>query len=469
MKRSSSCSSSSSSSSSSCVASESIQKPKAKRIRKNQKSNQGKSQNAAAANNSHNSGKRSSIYRGVTRHRWTGRFEAHLWDKSSWNSIQNKKGKQGAYDNEEAAAHTYDLAALKYWGSETTLNFPIETYTKEMEEMQKVTKEEYLASLRRRSSGFSRGVSKYRGVARHHHNGRWEARIGRVYGNKYLYLGTYSTPLSLILLFVENPRSLILLLAKAWGIPSLVQGPMLGFIKNIVVCILRLEHLLQDTQEEAAAAYDMAAIQYRGANAVTNFDVSNYIERLRKKGIPIDRILHEQQLLNNSIDSSVEVEVEVEQPSPPPQQQEEQEQKIVSSSSQLQCSQLNSSLDGTPPMVMDTIEEHELAWSFCMDSGLSLTMPDLPLENSCELPDLFDHTGFEDNIDLIFDACCYGNEANPAGYILQDNSTGGLEEVGVTGSIDEESESGKDRLLSDSVSNSPTSSTTTSVSCTYSV
>lgn len=27
---------------------------------------------------------------------------------------------------------------------------------------------------------------------RHHHNGRWEARIGRVLGNKYLYLGTYS-------------------------------------------------------------------------------------------------------------------------------------------------------------------------------------------------------------------------------------------------------------------------------------
>jgi hypothetical protein len=73
------------------------------------------------------------------------------------------------------------------------LNFPAETYTKELEEMQRVTKEEYLASLRRQSSGFSRGVSKYRGVARHHHNGRWEARIGRVFGNKYLYLGTYST------------------------------------------------------------------------------------------------------------------------------------------------------------------------------------------------------------------------------------------------------------------------------------
>jgi hypothetical protein len=42
----------------------------------------------------------------------------------------------------------------------------IETYTTEIEEMQRVTREEYLASLRRKSSGFSRGVSKYRGVAR---------------------------------------------------------------------------------------------------------------------------------------------------------------------------------------------------------------------------------------------------------------------------------------------------------------
>jgi AP2-like factor (ANT lineage) len=31
----------------------------------------------------------------------------------------------GAYDDEEAAARAYDLAALKYWGAGTQINFPV--------------------------------------------------------------------------------------------------------------------------------------------------------------------------------------------------------------------------------------------------------------------------------------------------------------------------------------------------------
>ncbi|XP_048537296.1 AP2-like ethylene-responsive transcription factor At1g79700 [Triticum urartu] len=171
---------------------------------------------------------RTSSYRGVTRHRWTGRFEAHLWDKNTWTEPQRKKkGRQvylGAYGGEEAAARAYDLAALKYWGRGTVLNFSLSSYDQELKEMEEQSREEYIGSLRRKSTGFSRGVSKYRGVARHHHNGKWEARIGRVFGNKYLYLGTYVT------------------------------------------------------QEEATMAYDIAAIEHCGLNAVINFDVSRYIK-----------------------------------------------------------------------------------------------------------------------------------------------------------------------------------------------
>ncbi|XP_022742186.1 uncharacterized protein LOC111293626 [Durio zibethinus] len=343
------------------------------------------------------------------RHRWTGRFEAHLWDKSSWNNIQNKKGRQvylGAYDSEEAAARTYDLAALKYWGPDTTLNFPIDRYEKEIEEMKKVSKEEYLASLRRRSSGFSRGVSKYRGVARHHHNGRWEARIGRVFGNKYLYLGTY------------------------------------------------------DTQEEAAAAYDMAALEYRGTNAVTNFDVSHYIERLKQKGISF---------LDQPQEQIPDTAAEVEQPQQQQQQQQQEQQQQQREEAhkpqhfQYMPMHLPLCVDNATIAGMETTGSNELAWSFCMDSGLtSFLVPDFPLLKTDELPNLFDDTGFEDNIDLIFEVGPNQNEANRecvSGYAS-------------SGAMNIEEDNGKERLLSSSSSSSLADSPyslTTSVSCNYSV
>ncbi|CAL5227421.1 g10381 [Coccomyxa viridis] len=171
----------------------------------------------------------SSPFRGVTRHSTTGRYEAHLWD-SSWARPKTGRGGRargrqvylGGWHTEEEAAEAYDIAAMKYWGAEASLNYTWERYTGKLEEMQDMSREEVVAMLKRRSTGFSRGQSKYRGVTRHHQQGRWEARIGRVRGKRYQYLGTFNS------------------------------------------------------EEEAAQAYDIAAIQHRGSKAVTNFSSTLY-------------------------------------------------------------------------------------------------------------------------------------------------------------------------------------------------
>ncbi|CAL5435365.1 unnamed protein product [Camellia sinensis] len=137
-------------------------------------------------------GQRTSQYRGVTRC-IDGLVDMKPIYGTTVVRKRDKAGKEGGYDMEAKAARAYDLDALKYWGPSTYINFPLENYQQELEHMKNMTRQEYVAHLRRKSSGFSRGASMYRGVTRHHQHGRWQARIGRVVGNKDLYLGTFST------------------------------------------------------------------------------------------------------------------------------------------------------------------------------------------------------------------------------------------------------------------------------------
>ncbi|CAD7704175.1 unnamed protein product, partial [Ostreobium quekettii] len=163
--------------------------------------------------------KKTSRYNGVSKHKRSGRWEAHIW--------VNDYGRQiylGGFDVPEDAAAAYDMIAIKSKGLTASTNFDVKRYLPLWSWLQGVTLPELVTCLRRRSKGFSRGSSKYRGVTRHP-TGRWESRIG-VHGSRHIYLGLYLH------------------------------------------------------EETAAKHYDRALVRLRGVGAATNFSQSDYVKEM---------------------------------------------------------------------------------------------------------------------------------------------------------------------------------------------
>lgn len=143
------------------------------------------------------------------------------------------------------APQAYDKAAIKLKKEQAILNFDLSDYSADLEALAEMTKEELIRFLRRESAGFARGTSTFRGVSWRQQTGRWEARIGRLLGRKYTYLGTFTSG------------------------------------------------------EAAARAYDHAAIVSRGREAITNYDISEYKDKLEaiEKATPEERRKMEEEII----------------------------------------------------------------------------------------------------------------------------------------------------------------------------
>lgn len=237
----------------------------------------------------------------------------------------------------------------------------------------------------------------------------------------------------------------------------------------------------------------MAAIQYRGANAVTNFDIGNYVDCLKKKGIHID--LPHQSHHQKTPTSAVDPPKTGAEHDKPGKVQASPNADVMKTKAETGGAVAETKAQGAEPgeaasasgshvvqiypefspcmessTIMDHAGDQDHPWNFCMDvdgTYPSLHVSDLLFEKySDELPDVLgDYKGFDDNIHLIFEVGTERNDqlaARPESVL---DSTSCETDPNLSDAL--ERGSGEGGMSPSSTTSSPISSTTTLVSGSY--
>ena len=133
--------------------------------------------------------KKHSKYRGVTKHRRSGRWESHIWLKETGRQMY-----LGAYENEEHAAEAYDVAALKIKGDAAKINFDRSKYKQYLELLDTLTLAELVKTVKSQIPPPVRNTSNYRGVTYNTKHGMWEAKYSQKAGKgkSQVSLGLYA-------------------------------------------------------------------------------------------------------------------------------------------------------------------------------------------------------------------------------------------------------------------------------------
>ena len=111
-----------------------------------------------------------SKHRGVTHHARTNRYEAHIWD-------DGRQVYLGGFYNEAQAALAYDLAAVRFRGEDSTLNYPRGLYTEEMQSRHTVTQEQVVTCLRDQSKSMNKVDQSSKAVSMQ----AWELQLSRTF------------------------------------------------------------------------------------------------------------------------------------------------------------------------------------------------------------------------------------------------------------------------------------------------